>query len=435
MNIKEETLSLLRADRPVIGVSGGIDSMTLLHLLVRNNINPIVAHINYQKRGIESDKDEALVQAYCRKHSITFVCSRIKITAKGNFQKHARLYRYNFFDKIIKQFGSKWIVTAHHRDDFYETIMMRLKKRKSILSLNPFSEISNGRIRPMISTSKDEIKRYANVHEVPFRFDESNLSNDFERNKIRNISFNRFKEAKLDYKRCLDLVAIFATHYKLFIERALQLCSDRGLLIIEEVKKLNYTQQRDVVREWVFKKTGIRITYSSLDNLLNNRELQTGKSFSVHSGFEILIDREVLRLIQKENGFEYNVTTIEFLPEKDVAVNPYLKLQSGKWLGYPQEGVLEINATKIKWPITVRTWKAGDRVRLFGKPGSQLVSDLLTNQKVPAVQKQTSLVIETFDDKICAVIFGTISGSFTGKISGFFACDTIGDDTLIIKFT
>lgn len=177
----------------VVAVSGGPDSMTLLHLTnrlcKRTGIEIICAHVNYQLRGKESDADEKLVSDFCEELKVPFFSIRKKPAKNENLQDSARQIRRDFFTKLASKESADAILLAHHEDDQAETILLHLLRGAGLAGLSgmPKRVSYDGHfyIRPLLFATKSDILSYAKENRVPFRTDKTNLRSDYSRNALR----------------------------------------------------------------------------------------------------------------------------------------------------------------------------------------------------------------------------------------------------------
>ncbi|TRZ77163.1 tRNA lysidine(34) synthetase TilS [bacterium] len=204
----------------IIGVSGGPDSMCLLHNITSCDCNIIVCHVNYGLRGKDSDKDEILVKEFCEKNKIKWHI--IKYTSKKHDENTLRDFRYDFFREISVKYSTNFIAVAHNSNDQAETILMNFIRGASLRGLGGMKFISEDIIRPLLHISRDEIMEYLKKHNIPYRIDKTNENNDFFRNKIRNElipllsvynpnilnSLNRNSEVFRDLQQFIDDYAI-----------------------------------------------------------------------------------------------------------------------------------------------------------------------------------------------------------------------------------
>jgi tRNA(Ile)-lysidine synthase len=197
-----EALARHRLDRAigVVAVSGGPDSVALAHLLTdvvrqRNLGRLILAHVNHQLRGAESDGDEQFVRALARP-SVDVRTTRIDVAAlakeeRGNLESIARRERYRFFAQIAREESATWVATGHTADDQAETVLFRLLRGSGVLGLSGMREcraLGDGvqLIRPLLTVRRSEILEYLHAAQIAYRVDSSNQELRFTRNRIRH---------------------------------------------------------------------------------------------------------------------------------------------------------------------------------------------------------------------------------------------------------
>ena len=183
-------------DSIVIGVSGGPDSICLLHILnkLKNQIgfNIYVAHINHMIRK-EADEETEYVKKFCENLGIDCFIKRIDVVKIANNLKRGteetgRQIRYEFFNEILKKTNSNKIATAHNNNDKIETIIMNVLRGSGTAGLKGIEAIrENKYIRPLIDVSREEIEEYCLNNNLNPKIDKSNNENIYTRNKIRNI--------------------------------------------------------------------------------------------------------------------------------------------------------------------------------------------------------------------------------------------------------
>jgi tRNA(Ile)-lysidine synthase len=200
----------LECDAVIVGVSGGPDSMCLLHLLkalqddfekrrqsTSLQIFPkiIAAHLHHGIRGAAADHDETLVREYCGEGGIPFHAKRINIevAAKNDgmgLEEAGREARSAFFSELAALYSGEYpsvrIAVAHHREDRAETMLMNLFRGTGMDGLCAMGPRRNEIIRPLLFASREQIRMYVKTNEIPFSEDATNYENDFARNKWRN---------------------------------------------------------------------------------------------------------------------------------------------------------------------------------------------------------------------------------------------------------
>ena len=180
-------------DRLVVAVSGGVDSMVLLHAVAR--LGPRlylclhVAHIHHGLRGRSADLDATLVAAEANRQGLPVSTERLIAATRPrgiSVQVWARGERYACLDAIRKRIRATWIVTAHTRNDQAETVLLNLLRGTGLRGLAGIPGVRNHILRPLLSVSRSEIESYAREHGVRFREDPSNTSVAYRRNRIRH---------------------------------------------------------------------------------------------------------------------------------------------------------------------------------------------------------------------------------------------------------
>lgn len=211
----------------LLGISGGIDSMVLLHLFQLSKLKFHVAHVNYQLRGIDSDKDSKLVEEVCNKYNIKIYIKKIDNIKfnKSNLsiQMLARNIRYNFFDDLCSQYLFNIIVTAHHQDDQIETFFIKLFRSSGLSGLSGMQVLNNNIFHPLLNFSKKELLTFALKEQIYWREDQSNFQNIYLRNKIRNQLIPVLDTIYPNYKKSINNSMLFMQDaqnilYQKFIE-------------------------------------------------------------------------------------------------------------------------------------------------------------------------------------------------------------------------
>ena len=179
-------------ERPLVLLSGGPDSMCLLHLLpiidrrLGLGLRAAALHVDYGLRGTASDRDRKLVEAACEAAGLTLHVERLEGSLRGpDFQARARTQRYALARQLAKRFGYGPLVTAHNRDDQAETVLYRLVKYASPLGLAGMRAREDDLARPLLSAGATEIRAYCTARDIAYGQDASNLEPVYARNALR----------------------------------------------------------------------------------------------------------------------------------------------------------------------------------------------------------------------------------------------------------
>jgi tRNA(Ile)-lysidine synthase len=176
-------------DTLIIGVSGGPDSMCLLHAMIeiarKERLTIVVAHVNYGLRGDDSDDDQSIVELAARDNALPCEVFIVQDHEENN-ENYWRSVRYDFFERMRKKYDASGIVVAHNLNDQAETFLLHLLRGSSLSGLACMQFVSrNHVVRPLLSVPRDVIMSYCDIHDVPYRMDKTNEEVTHTRNKIR----------------------------------------------------------------------------------------------------------------------------------------------------------------------------------------------------------------------------------------------------------
>ncbi|MGI6510402.1 MAG: tRNA lysidine(34) synthetase TilS [Erysipelotrichaceae bacterium] len=364
------SLNLKKEKKYLVAVSGGCDSMMLLSLCVKLGYDIVVAHVNYKLRK-SADRDERIVSDYCENHKIALYVDYPVYEGKDNFQAWAREVRYSFFKKVYDLEKCETLLLAHHLDDSLENYLMS-KERNSRgwfygISKEAYHHGMNI-LRPLINLRKKEIVQYCTDNEIQFGLDETNLSYQYTRNRIRAEQLEKLTEQEVKLLQ------------KEMEEENKRLRNDLNYI----QGKYNFNQQI-VVSEYL--KEEERIKMLILRYLL--KQSCPYKSFSSdfiwdlkekieksNQGFKNEIDKNklivyeygLLYCCKKQDDFKYILEKIEYL-ETD-----YFKL-SDKGTTIQQMTIKETD-----FPLAIRNYHSADQIEL--RYGHKKVNRFLIDRKI-----------------------------------------------------
>lgn len=401
-----------QTDRLLVAVSGGIDSMVLLDLLVKHQQYIEVAHVNYQLRGAESDQDMELVQAYCNKHNIICHTKLIDLAAAlasnpDNLQAKARDVRYSFFNEIMKARSIKYIAIAHHSDDRIENYFLSSLRGTGMNGLTSMRAKEQSVIRPLLFANQADIKLYADIHDVPFREDASNKDSKYNRNYMRNDILPLIEHKIPDYrKRVLttlsNIDADAALLKSLIANKKKELLTNHT-----NYKQLAIVNNPNAENMYFHILRDYRLNSDQVTDLLNAK---TGTIIEINNQ-QFLKDRQAI-LIR-----DLTVAKIEDSVKLDKSECPKTILNYEFDISQNTESThpintLRIDADHIKWPLTIRKWESGDRFTPFGMKGmSKSVNKFLKDKKINQFEKEAIHVLIS-NNIVCAVLDIEISEEF-----------------------
>lgn len=183
-----KSLNLDKNKTLVLSISGGVDSMVMLNLLKRSDFNLAVVHFDHLKR-LNSKLEKKLVEEYCQEHEIPFYYYKLNIS-EGNFHNEAHQLRKYYLQEVAKANKTPYILTAHHQDDLFENVLIKLTRGSNLLGyagMQPIYEKDDFiYVKPLLFISKDELIEYANENNISYLEDESNEETLYLRNRYRH---------------------------------------------------------------------------------------------------------------------------------------------------------------------------------------------------------------------------------------------------------
>jgi tRNA(Ile)-lysidine synthase len=386
----------------IIGVSGGPDSMALLYLLHKSDIPIFVVHINYGKRGSDSDNDQKLVEEICSLWQIE--CCSVSLAneiAKGNFQDWARNQRYQIFRDLKSEVEAKGIAIAHHKDDQVETILFKMLRGGGPESWKGLQAWDNEIFRPLLALSKEDILEFCETESVPYRNDVSNESNSYARNALRNTVFPLFDEFIPGWKSNTLEIGQKAESTDEALSFILDSIADDQSILIDKLAAFSTELSGTLIKKFIQTKEDIRLTKGQLYEILDLLSSQTGKGVQLNDQTEIVKDRG--RLTLKKNQSDEIAEVM--LTENEI----FQGIERSNWVFGDNSNIqnvsLSISLDQIEWPLYLRGWKSGERFQPFGMDGTQKVSDHLTNRKINASQREDSLILIDSGGTICAILY------------------------------
>lgn len=392
----------------IIGLSGGADSVTLLHILKSLGYSCIAAHCNFMLRGEESMRDERMVRKLCTEWGIKLelVTFDTKLEAKENkisIEMAARNLRYRWFEEIRMKYRIDRIAIAHHRDDSIETLLLNLIRGAGIRGLSGIKKRNNSVIRPLLGISKEEVVAYSEDNHLPSVHDSSNDETVFLRNKVRhelipyletiNPSIRRTLASTIEHLQSAnELIANYVSKYQPYIDdRALPFAIinqflDKQYVLFELFHPLGFNSEQVV-------------------SILQSLDSQSGKHFESVTGWRVLRDRDKLVIVSPDD--EMNSESPHFSIDECLIDSS----NSSEKIKFTKE-VAVIDSKNITFPLSLRKWEHGDRFSPFGMTGTKLVSDYMTDRKMTALEKKNQWVVCDAEKNIIWLVNQTVDNRY-----------------------
>lgn len=407
----------------LIGVSGGPDSLALLHLFMRfqtaYQIKLIAVHVDHMFRGAQSEEEMEFVMNYC--HSNGIVCEAIRMNVPEFAEKHpkmsaqmaARECRYSFFSKVMAKYEASFLALGHHGDDQVETILMRMVRGglgASLAGIPEIRQFHGGKIiRPLLSFTKEEIIQYCNDHQLTPRYDPSNEKLAYTRNRFRKLVLPFLKAENPKVHERFHFFSKTFSEDEQFLQELTQEKLNTVLkrkekneieLNIEMFKTLPMPLQRRAIQlilNYLYEDIPSSLSsihIESLQSLLSQKH--PSGSLDYPDGLKVIKSyQSCLFTFEQNTGQSY---------EKQVAVPSSILLPNGYMItceiadrcpaGLSGNNVFVMPHSSVNMPLLIRTRKQGDKIKLKGMNGTKKVKDIFIDAKVPINKRNSWPVLE-----------------------------------------
>nr|WP_243423651.1 tRNA lysidine(34) synthetase TilS [Anaerotignum lactatifermentans] len=395
-----------RGERIAVGVSGGADSMALLHLLWRLSVQEEwqvqAVHVHHGLRGAEADADAAYVEETCRCWGIPCTVIRLDVAAEAakrklGVEETGRILRYEALRQAAA--GGK-IAVAHHANDQAETLLMRLCRGTGMQGLAAMRPVREDVIRPLLFCGREEIEVYCRQKGILWREDSTNRETAYTRNRLRHQVLPLLEQVHGGSIRHLSEAAELLAAEEDFLEKeaqkALAALEERGGLWAAALLELHPALRRRVLRLAVAQKGSLRdVTRSHILQLEELLEKESGKSICLPHGLwagmeygRLVLKRQEMAAVgfchSLEIGGQTAVPELGWLVETEVSLE-----KPGEFCRDDYTNVFDYD--KIKRELCCRSRRPGDRMAL--RAGSKKLKDLFIDEKIPREERDRKALI------------------------------------------
>lgn len=406
-----KTLPMQSGAAVVVAVSGGPDSMTLLHILLQLqkqfDMKIICAHVHHNIRS-ESDAEKEFVESYCKKHGIIFEYFKIANYHHDNFHQEARTIRYQFFEQVVKKYHAKYLMTAHHGDDLIETVLMRLVRGSSIYGYHGFSRVTElcdyTLVRPLITITRDDIINYIDQNQIPYVTDMSNFKDDYTRNRYRKYIVPKLKEENPHVHEKFWKFSQMILECSHYIRDIVQ--NKEGMLFQDQTIYLDLWKQEDsfmqvqviqLLLEAIYKDKLYQIRDQHVDDI-RKFLLEGMNNTHINLPGHIFLVKEYDRAFFTDTILDYESYEFEF-HDQLVLPNGYV-ISKVDDTDKDDNFTCRLDSKELQLPLFVRTRKNGDRMEVKGLSGTKKISDIFTDEKVKQSFRNTWPIVVDASGKI-----------------------------------
>lgn len=396
---------MLFKHRIAVAISGGLDSVTLAHLLHEAGLKPDFIHVNFNLRGADSHEDALFVKQLAQSIGVSCHVKSVDTTTYAaqqqlSIQMAARALRYDYFEDLVRQDVVDYVLTAHHLDDQLETFLINLGRGTGLRGLTGIPEKSAHILRPLLPFSREELLEFTLSRKLNWREDSSNASDKYLRNSLRHNVIPALKKASPHLMQTLsstfqnlgDAEFLMNAEVARFTDQAVDKTQDDQSIAIDFLRE---TGRPEAYLYELLKGKGFHI-----GDAVQLMQAESGKTiYGTHH--RLIKDRDRLWLanIQKAPSLEYQVKefTASFKLGKRTFFMAYVDttepLQTLRQLGNEQS--LLLDADQVRFPFIIRNWNQGDKMKPLGLNGHKKVSDLLIDHKISVLEKENCLVLKS----------------------------------------
>jgi tRNA(Ile)-lysidine synthase len=406
-----------RGEAVLVGVSGGPDSVALLHSLVtlqpKWSLRLVIAHLNHELRGSTADQEAAFVGRLAAGLGIPCEIGSRNVAQYGaehrlSLQEAARIARYAFYDEVAAKYSASKIALGHQADDNAESILMHLLRGTGPLGLTGIPPVRQGRIiRPLIGLTRADILAFLELGGVEYMRDRSNLDTEYLRNRIRHELLPNLKEhynpkAIRALNRLSSILRDEEDFWDQEVRRTLQdlvleQTPGRLCLTARGLSELHPALLRRLVRHATLSVKGDikRLGHVHVEAVAR---LLAGPSPSgridLPQGVRVVRDRDEICFLlgpsEETARFEYDIPRIQTTFIREIGILLKLSVCNRSEVpqvkNYPMNTAL-FDAAAVSLPLKVRNFQQGDRFKPMGMLGSQKVKTFFINHKVPRSQR------------------------------------------------
>lgn len=366
----------------LLGLSGGVDSAVLLHILSKiKNIKVVAIHLNHNWRGGDSKKDEELARKIAKDKNIEFYSETLPKNVKKT-ETIARELRYKFFEDCAKKFKADAVFLAHNKNDNVETLIYRLIKGTGPSGLNSIPKKRDLFLRPLIEVERKEIEKYANENGLIFAVDKSNFDTKYKRNLIREKILPLMKEINPETINSIsNLINLNIMNQKIVDDVILKI--QKQIIKNEKINREKFLNQTKEIQYEIINRylKGILKTrdFKTIDKLVKFIQNNPQNKISIGKNLFLKIyNNEIYILNSKKEITENEIK----LKEKNKFLNYEISLEEVQTPDIFEEN--KFIKLFEKENFVIRTRKEGDVFTPFGSKTPQKLKIYFIKKKIPS---------------------------------------------------
>lgn len=399
--VQEEKL-FHSSQRILLAISGGADSMLMLHLFRNAGYSFAVAHCNFHLRSEESDGDEQFVAEYCDQYNLEYFSRHFETKEYAgqegiSIEMAARDLRYEWFNNLLDQHKFDLLATAHHQDDVIETFLINLSRGSGIKGLSGIQPKSGRIIRPLLFTNREEIISYCHKFSISYRTDSSNLDTVYKRNLIRSQVLPLLEQVNPAFRRnAIKTIGNLNETGILFQQRMSEIRSsvfsedELGVMIHIE-RLLTHHPVRTILFELIHE---FGFSAEQIDDIVDSLSRESGRKF-FSENYRLIKDREYLLI----SPVDRKSNQIFYINEGCTQVNQPLRFLIEKiertrdFRFSTNPNVADLDFDQLVFPLMLRHWQEGEYFQPLGMTGLKKLSDFFIDEKYSIPEKENAWIL------------------------------------------
>ena len=399
--------SFLEKSKLLVAVSGGLDSMVLVYLCQKLDLNFSLAHCNYKLREIESNYDEGFIKSYAKTNSIelfttSFDTNSYASLTKQSIQMAARKLRYEWFELLQEQHGFDFVLTAHHADDNLETFLINLSRGAGLEGLTGIPAINGSIIRPLLEFTRTEILDFATAKNLKWREDSSNKKVLYLRNNIRHSIIPLLKNINSSFMDSFNKSQKYLIESQSVLEDYILEIEDRVIASVAEdqisydINKILTLNNPKAYMYLLLKPYG----FTDWNEIISLLQAQTGKQIYSPS-HRLIKNRNNLILCKINAQLKVNISiqnSDSLIKIPSYGINLHMDITNFLPVKSPESVILDVKT--LNFPLTVRNWNEGDYFYPIGMKGKKKLSKFFKDNKLSIVDKENTLILCSNDQVV-----------------------------------
>lgn len=388
-------------DRVLVTLSGGADSVALLHVLLELGYDCVAAHCNFHLRGEESMRDERFVRALCDKLGVqaTFVDFDVDSYVserKVSVEMACRELRYRWFEQMRRQFGCRVIAVAHHADDSAETFFLNLMRGTGLAGLAGIKPQNGAIVRPMLCVGRQDVEAYLAQLRQNFVTDSTNLESEYRRNKIRNIVLPALRKCFPGSDAALSATMANLSGDWLLLQELVEDYRCRAVSETDRVVRID----KGIIAQSAHPETLLHellapYGYNPTQTSALWKSMSTVGAVFESVDYLLEVDREQF-VVMPHDGLQDDAT-YTFRLDDHAALPPFLEVEiverTPDFKFVADGNFAYFDSEILGHELTLRHWRQGDRFRPFGMKGSKKLSDYFNDNKFSLLDKRRAWLL------------------------------------------